>query len=418
MLSNNNNIIHFIYNKLNNRNDMTISPSLSITYSSLLNLINTNSLTINKTYLINDFQTIYDQPDFDSNGVAKPREEINTLSGNIEPLIVTAISSNELSQIANSTLSTDIIHYDPSFTQTEITGNPTKGRITLRVDSNNNITNYDSRAVVFKRYQTTNNSGIYTIVNDNGNGSINNIPTFGNNNYNIKLLNFYPDVITIPGPFSFILSNNIFGEGCNDITTGNYFYNNTLGIGCYANTFGNVCYNNLIGNSFFYNIIGNNFNTNIIGSDFKNNHIVNGFRQNPDPSSPGFENNTIGNNFRDNNIQSGFRQNTIVCTFIHNSISYDFQSNTIGTTQTGIGFEDNVIGVGFNGNITQNGFQRNTSKCTVSGKTISSITNPELYQVYDADILKMGNDPSDTNVYSGYVDYNLGTYISKWTLLP
>jgi hypothetical protein len=409
MLSNNSNIIHFIYNKLNNNVSSSSSSStpLSITYGALLNLINTNSLTINKAYLISDFQTIYDQPDFDSGGVAKI--SVNTLSGTIEPLIVNAISTNKLSQIANSTLSTDIIYYDPLFIQTERMATPAKGRITLRIDSNNNMTNYDSKEVIFKRYQTTPTSGIYTIVNDNGNGSINNIPTFGVNNYNIKLLNFYPDVVNISGPFQFILSNNIFGDGCNDITTGNYFYNNTFGIGCYANTFGNVCYNNLIGYGFFYNILGNYFNTNIIGNNFKNNHIVNGFRQNPDPSSMGFENNAIGDNFRDNNIQSGFRQNTIFCTFIHNSISYDFQSNTIGTTQVGIGFQDNVIGVGFSSNTTENGFHRNTSRCSVSGKTMSSITNPELYADYDAEILIM----KDLLVYSGYVDSGIWT----WTLL-
>ena len=405
--SNNSNIIHFIYNKLNNNvsNSNSNSTPLSITYSVLLNLINTNSLTINKTYLINDFQTIYDQPDFDSDGV--PKINVSTLSGTIEPLIVNAISNNKLSQIANSTLSNDIIYYDPLFIQTEIMAAPAKGRIILRIDSNNNMTNYDSKAVVFKRYQTTPTSGIYTIVNDNGNGSINNIPTFGINNYNIKLLNFYPDVVNISGPFQFILSNNIFGDGCNDISTGNYFYNNTFGIGCYANTFGNVCYNNLIGYGFFYNILGNNFNTNIIGNNFKNNHIVNGFRQNPDPSSMGFENNAIGDNFRDNNIQSGFRQNTIICTFIHNSISYDFQSNIIGSTQTGIGFQDNVIGVGFSLNKTDNGFYRNISRCSVSGKTISSITNPELYADYDAEILKM----KDLLIYSGYVDSGIWTWI-------
>jgi hypothetical protein len=413
MLSNNSKIIHFIYNKLNNNNIQTSKSNtpLSITYSSLLNLINTNNLTINNTYLINDFQTIYDQPDFNSDGT--PKINVSTLSGSIEPLIVTAISTNNLSQVASSTLSTDIIHYDPFFIKTEIMEAPAKGRITLRIDSNNNITNYDSKAIVFKRYQTTPVSGIYTIINDNGNGSVNNIPTFGNNNYNIKILNFYPDVINIAGPFSFILSNNIFGEGCNNITTGNYFYNNTFGIGCYGNTFGNICYNNLIGYSFFYNIIGNNFNTNIIGNNFKNNNIVNGFRENPDPAVPGFENNEIGDNFRDNNILSGFRQNTIVCTFIHNNISYDFQSNEIGTTQVGIGFENNVIGTGFYSNKTENGFFRNTSRCAVlgTGATISILTNPELYATYDAEILQM----NDNNVYSGYVDSV--SQLWKWTLL-
>ena len=68
-----------------------ISRSISITYTSLQTLISASALEVNSSYLITDYQTIYDQPDFTALGV--PKAVVATLSGPVEPLIVVAVSS-------------------------------------------------------------------------------------------------------------------------------------------------------------------------------------------------------------------------------------------------------------------------------------------------------------------------------------
>ena len=42
-----------------------------ITYSGLVNSITTSALTIGSFYLITDFKTCYDQPDYDSNSLCR-----------------------------------------------------------------------------------------------------------------------------------------------------------------------------------------------------------------------------------------------------------------------------------------------------------------------------------------------------------
>lgn len=320
------------------------------TYSDLKSLYDTSALTTTH-YIISDFETVYDQPDFDGSGT--PKSSVDTNVGINEPLVVFATSESTLSKTVYSLLyPEDTIEYDITFTETEVMNKSAKGRITLRVDELGNSTNYDYRNVVFKRYETSTGSGIFTEVNDNGEAYIDTIPTFDSGCYNIKINNIYNPLGY--GGWGFILPNNIFGMGCRDISTGDDFYNNTFGLTCYSITFGDNCYNNIIGNSSFNNIIGNNFNTNRIGEDFKNNHILNGFRDN-----------FIGNSFEDNTIASGFRVNIIPNNFNKNIIGYDFYSNnSIGdyfeSNKIGNYFSNNVnIGNNFTNNVINDNFSAN-----------------------------------------------------------
>jgi hypothetical protein len=155
-----------------------------VTYSELVNLISGNSLNLGTFYLITDFQTCYDQPDFDYNG--------NSITGpntyhtsTIEPILVLATSNNTLSPDAyQPTYPNDKIKYDYSFDVTESTGNPAKGRITERIDDLGNRTDYDHRTILFKRYRTYfqdgtiagriigMNNGIVTGLNTNFTGDL------------------------------------------------------------------------------------------------------------------------------------------------------------------------------------------------------------------------------------------------------
>lgn len=205
--------------------------SILVTYNELISAIGTNNLVANKSYLIVDFQTIYDQPDFDSFG--NPKTSVITKTSLTEPLLVKAISENEISNVVNSLVyPNDKIKYDWAWDETEIMGEPAKGRITERIDELGNRTDYDHRNILFKRYETSPGSGIYTEIDDNGN-DYQEFKTFQTEIDNYSNTNFISDyaklfnITTQP----FLLSNNIFGEYSENNNLIGRFTNNTTGNG-------------------------------------------------------------------------------------------------------------------------------------------------------------------------------------------
>jgi hypothetical protein len=124
-----------------------------INYSSLVTLISNSGLTQGSFYSIDDFQTCYDQPDFDYNG--NPITTGNYKQGPVEPIVVLSTSNSTISATAYQPLyPNDRIQYDWTWSQTEITNGDAYGRITERIDEYNNRTDYDHRSIVFKRYTT------------------------------------------------------------------------------------------------------------------------------------------------------------------------------------------------------------------------------------------------------------------------
>jgi hypothetical protein len=61
------------------------------------------------------------------------------------------------------------IQYDWTYNTTFVNGSPAKGRISERIDENNNRTDYDHREIKFIRYDD--GAGNFTVINDNGNAS-------------------------------------------------------------------------------------------------------------------------------------------------------------------------------------------------------------------------------------------------------
>lgn len=123
-----------------------------ITYNELQTLITNEELTPGKFYLLTDYQTIYLQPDFYSNGDKKVIDQDMVKTGFVEPILVYATSTNTLSNDAKSIdFPSDIIEYD-STSETLYDDLVTMGKITRRKDKFGNDIPFDFRNVLFKRY--------------------------------------------------------------------------------------------------------------------------------------------------------------------------------------------------------------------------------------------------------------------------
>jgi hypothetical protein len=380
---------------------------LATTYSDFYNSITTSQLDINKKYLITDFQTIYDQPDFSAIGT--PKAVVSTLTGATEPIIVTPVAVDEISNVALSTVyPNDSILYDWTFTATEVMGVAAKGRITQRTDTSNNTVSYDSRNVLFKRYDD--GLGNYTIYWDNGNASNSAIPTFNDisTSYNNYFVNTPPTMVDATNS-GFLLNNTVFlSTDSFNVRAGFNFYNNTFenfsdsnfGDYCYDNIiFGSDNFGNTIGDNFWRNTIEGNFQRNTIESGFFNNTIQSGFRNNT--TDKDFYDNTIGGGFRFNTIGIGFRQNTILTNFVANKIRITFGFNNIGT-----GFENNVIGDSFFTNTIGNNFNNNKVSNDFSYSTIGNNAQHNI----------IGFNFYNNTVGVNFESNNIGEYFAENTI--
>lgn len=384
---------------------------VEITYDELYLLYTGNILVPGTFYLITDFQTCYDQPNFDSFG--NPITTGNFKSGSTEQLMVFATSNLTLSPQAFSlSFPEDIIKYDIRFNFTEVTNTPAKGRITERIDERNNRADYDFRAVQFIRYDaflsevyldgTLSIDGFGNVV---GNGTSFDTDFIVGEILGIKssFTNFiggfhYYEIISITDATNMVVSgssyynefNTIYSRGlyggqrspfqCNitnpaytgfsEYYTFNLYrnYNTYLGDNQDYDTF--ILSNNVflsgiyINNTFGGNVVGNTFDdgmdNNTCGPSFQYNIITNDF-----------DDNTIGPNFQRNFIECDMQGNSVVGNFIGNMIgdndAYDFDFNVVGwnfrdnfITMYDNDFIDNIIGNDFIQNLIHYGFSRNT----------------------------------------------------------
>lgn len=374
---------------LNNIVDQINSGAQSTTYLELNALITTSKLIPGNFYMISDYQTVYDQPDYDVYGI--PKTVVSTLTGPVEPLMVLAVSPNGIAEQVWSTIHPgDHILYDITFVATEVMGAPAKGRIIQRTNEERNVAGYDHRTVVLKRYESAPASGIFNQVKDNGGASVN-LPTFG---IGCETINISYIRETEPGfddPI-FLVSNNVFGEYCEEIYCGQDFYNNTIGDLCYGVSFNHWCHDNIIGTGFINNHIGNEFSFNIIGNAFSENKIGNTFQNNTIQDS--FISNSIGNAFgRDgaNSIGSGFFSNTVEDMFGGNDIADQFMHNYIDDSFTNcsvdMNFQNNDVNVAVDGTANPILFTgtkaHDTSYCQiVNAFTVGGIADGQLWLVW------------------------------------
>ena len=383
-----------------------------VTYSELTSLIGSSGLTEGSYYLITDFQTIYDQPDFyvfNFDYTTYPRTPL-TKTGDTEPLLVFAISNDNISIDAyQPKYPKDKIKYDWTWSFTEVNSEPAKGRITERIDEYNNRTDYDHRNVLFKRYQTYSineklsgyvssyNSSTGTLVGVGTNfTSLNTndiifmsqvvsgqyilfgvkIQSITNNNNlityvdpTIPLINFSSRELDI---FSTTSSSYFFNHkeyyiGQSDdedyIETTTFQLDGTTKdnyIGNYSifneyfilsnNVFGNHTYSNTIGDRCVNNTTGDYFYRNRILTEFYNNTLLSWFFQNNEIGN-GFNNNILYGEFYNNKILNGFNKNVIF--YLNNDYKY-FYWNTINSS-----IYRNIINLEFFENNIDFGFGKN-----------------------------------------------------------
>lgn len=316
-----------------------------VTHAELLDLINTTSLVVGGYYLITDFQTIYDQPDYWLEGAPKePHELITKTSPVTEPLLCIAVSINEISSEVYSTIyPKDVLQYDPLFQATEVKGTPAKGRIFYRKDDKNNVTGYDHRHVYFKRYLNL-VTGSHIEYKDNGNESAEQL-TFGfpqcsDNN----LLSASQDLF-----FDFILPNNVFGFAFKQVFLGK----------C-RNNFFSYCLQNIISGEMSENIVISSFSSNVITYSFNGNKL-NAFYNNYTNSS--FNGNTAAG-------YDGIIQNNIINDYIQNCQFSDFIGNTVNTFLAGENFTAATL-------VTAN-FTKTIYKDQLLGKRLNYYNNDVL----------------------------------------
>jgi hypothetical protein len=447
---------------------LSSNSTVEVTYSELVDKITGETLNTGSFYIITDFKTCYDQPDYDytgtriTNGIYRDDTEV-------QPIIVFATSSNTISDVAyQPAYPNDKIKYDWTFSATERTSGVTYGRITERIDGFNNRTDYDHRQVKFKRYAyyeiSFNNpyngtvevistsptemvvSGtntnftsllvgdtvgfndstykVFTVTNiDSDSGmTITGLTTtsFGpgykmySTNF-IDFVSYYQNNIDGPVPFEeyytfesgFTNSNNYLGNHANLYSWEENDYilsNNVFHYNFINNKFGDSCFNNTFFDDCYNNNIGNYFYNNITDDDFDGNVIGNWFRNNKITSN--FQYNRIGENFENNYlVQNSFYRNNIMNYFQNNQISNgDFQNNEIGNQ-----FGNNKIYSQFYKNDIGNGYNGNTHYADSYGNLIGNGFNGnnvfcQMYENKIGDIFE-SNDLGDDLNYGAYSFY-------------
>ena len=423
----------------------------SVTYSELVDNITGGTLTAGSYYLMTDFQTCYDQPNYDN--TKTPITTGNYKTGTTEPILLLAISTTGFSPTVYSTLyPNDKITYDITWNTTEITSSPAKGRITERIDNFNNRTDYDNRSILFKRYygySYEENSPLGGLVGISGlTGTIavlyGNASTTFTSNFStgsiVSVQNLNPSFFEVMS----VVTNSlaiISGVTISETSDSPYYLGNGDSIMSYYQpnirqdqvyeytTFGNAiddegAVNNYIGNysnlhlefgtgdfllannvllegSFRNNTIGDSSYNNTFSDDCDNNQIGDSFYNNS--TNDDFDGNIIGENFNNNYITSNFNNNRIGSDFRNNILlGGSFYRNNIGNNfeynvWTADDFQNNEIGNQFNDNKIYGDFYNNDIG--------NGYNNNESYSAYNRNLI--GNGYNGNTVYSQFYENNI-----------
>ena len=246
-----------------------ILDTATITYADFYTAITGGNLVVGKTYIIMDFQTVYDQMDFDAGGSLKPT--LVTKTGATEQIWVLALAPNQIaSQAYSATYPNDKIQYDWTYNTTFVNGSPAKGRISERIDENNNRTDYDHREIKFIRYDD--GAGNFTIINDNGNASAEFLTFVQNFTSGTVKDNWLGDFYSVGAEFGQEYGNNVFSDGfVISNTSSALFYNNTISSAVYSNTFSGRVSNNTFSGSVHNNTFSGEVNYNNFSGYVHNN---------------------------------------------------------------------------------------------------------------------------------------------------
>jgi len=367
-----------------------ITDTISMTYAQFYNTITNNNLQVGKTYILVDFQTVYDQMDFDAGGSLKPT--LVTKTGATEQIWVYALSNNQIASKAYSaTYPNDQIQYDWTYNTTLVNGSPAKGRISERIDENNNRTDYDHREIKFIRYDD--GAGNFTVINDNGNASqefLTFVQNFtGGNVFNNYLGDFY----SIGALFGQEYGNNVF--------SGNLVISNTSSALFYSNTFsGNVNNNTFSGsvnsNTFSGYVNNNTFSGNVYSNTFSGGYV---------------NNNTFSGEVYNNTFSNDVNYNTFSGSVYSNTFSGNVYSNTFSGNVNSNTFSGYVHYNTFSGQVSNNTFTYTGQLIYVTivddlqSKTIDDATYPFLFNTdYKKELLKASNGNNYIRYFDGFTD--------------
>lgn len=427
-----------------------------LTYEDLTTGLQLGALTPGHFYLISDFQTIYDQPNYDNN--RSPIFSGNSMTGETEPILLLAVSESEFSPTVYSpSFPEDKITYDISWNTTEISNTPAKGRITERIDNLNNRTDYDHRTILFKRYigysynESSPLSGLVGISGITGNTGVlyGDTGTTFNSNFStgsfVGVRNVGPsifEILSVESDSIAIISGvtinevanspyyNAFSDGVMsyyqpNVKANEVFEYTTFGdalsinnyVGNYSNLYieielGNflLANNVFISGQFRNNTIGNGSYNNTFNDDCDNNQIGDSFYNNS--TNDDFDGNIIGENFNNNYITANFNNNRIGSDFNFNILlGNSFYRNTIGNnfesnTWTNGDFQNNEIGNQFAGNEIYNDFYNNDIG--------NGYNNNSSYSNYYRNLI--GNGYNGNTVYNQFYENIIGQVFSNNTI--
>ena len=350
-----------------------ILDTATITYADFYTAITGGNLVVGKTYIIMDFQTVYDQMDFDAGGSLKPT--LVTKTGAREQIWVLALAPNQIaSQAYSAAYPNDKIQYDWTYNATLVNGSPAKGRISERIDENNNRTDYDHREIKFIRYDD--GAGNFTVINDNGNASQEFLTFVQNFTGGIVKDNWLGDFYSIGAEVGQEYANNVFSGGFVISNTSSAFLfnntfsgdvsNNTFSGSVYSNTFSGEVYSNTFSGDVFYNTFSGEVNNNTFSGSVNNNTFS------------GYVNNNTFSGYVSHNIFSG--------DVFYNTFSGDVSNNTFTYT----------------GNL-----QYFTITDNLQNKTIDDVTYPFLFNTnYKKEILQASNGNNYIRYFNGTNDIN------------
>ncbi|WP_410220700.1 hypothetical protein [Pedobacter sp.] len=154
-----------------------LQPSISLTYTQLRNLKDNSLLIPGQKYIINDFQSRFNECELLYDNVTKINSlnfTGNVYSGDVEPLIVTAATNNALEPVAYSTLYPyhEIIYTTDNLLQEVLASN--KGTILFRKDLQRNslfsidcvALRYKHNGIIKQAINLSSNSNIEIIAKD------------------------------------------------------------------------------------------------------------------------------------------------------------------------------------------------------------------------------------------------------------
>lgn len=442
-------------------NLLWVNNLTEVTYAQLANLAGNQQLVPGQYYLITDFRTCYDRPEYDQYKQPIAVSQNSYVEGDIDPIIVLATANDRLSIDAyQPSYPFDTIKYNPEYNQTE-SGGPAFGRIIERIDEWGNRSDYDHREITFKRYllRTYNrlnplqgtvqlqsdgtvlgtntlftnltpgsviairfsNETFYEIVSIADDttmtvtGSV--ITDTGGGGYQFFIADswaydsYYPN--NINGKDDFQLYHTfepaLTGDGCINAYIGDhskYFLNEGIGDFLLAN---NVLKdgryeNNTIGDSSYNNTFNDDCTANRIGYGFRNNITDDDFDNNVIGNY--FSNNIITANFYDNCVGNRFEDNIILnSSFWRNQIGNDFNFNWLDG-DNGFDFQNNQIGNQFNDNTIYRPFYKNI--------ILNGYNNNQSWEEVQGN--KIGNAFNQNNIYSQFYDNVVGDYFQGNTL--